>query len=117
MELVKGNSSNLEEFKRLVGRVIVETNENRKVNEEEAKRIRLYLQRLWNLFIREGRLDWDPTADLFTNTLEDTVIEREGTDETDETQTENNEFENIQLRREMAGAIKESININAFWKG
>ena len=69
------------------------------------------MQRLWNLFICEGRLDWDPAADLFTNTLEDTVIEREGTDET---QTENNELENIQLRREMAGAIKESININAF---
>ena len=30
------------------------------------------------------------------------------------TQTSNDEMENVQLRREMAGAIKESINVNAF---
>ena len=39
--LVNEDSPILQEFKRLFRRVIVETNENRNVNEEEAKRIRL----------------------------------------------------------------------------
>ena len=79
MELVKEYSETLEEFKRLVGRVIVETDENRKVNEEEAKRICLHLQRYRNFLIREGGLEWDSSADTFTNTLDNTVIETDPT--------------------------------------
>ena len=115
LELTIVNSQTLTEFKRLVGRVIVETDENRKVNEEEAKRIRLHLQKLWNLLTREGELEWDSVVDVFANTFNNTVMENE-TDPIGfsvRTQTENNELENVQLRREMAGAIKESINVNA----
>ena len=63
--LTSENSQTLEEFKRLVGRVIVETDENRKVNEEEAKRIHLYLERLRNLLTGELDWDWDSSTDLF----------------------------------------------------
>ena len=55
--LTDKNSQTLQEFRRLVGRVIVETDENRKVNEEKAKRIRLSLDRLRNLLTREGELE------------------------------------------------------------
>ena len=67
----------LQEFKRLVGRVIVETDENRKVNEEEAKRICLFLASIYNELTVENVLDWDSSADLFANTLDTTVIEVE----------------------------------------
>ena len=60
-------------IKRLVGRVIVETDENRKVNEEEAKRIRLYLQGSRNSLTCEGELDWDSVADIFANTFDSTT--------------------------------------------
>ena len=104
----------LQEFKRLVGRVIVETDENRKVNEEEAKRIHLSLERTHNKLVVENDLYWDSTADLFANTFDETVIETDPIGFNESTQTQNNELENIQLRREMAGAIKESIDVNGF---
>ena len=42
------------------------------------------------------------------------VIETDPIGFHESTQTENTELENIQLRREMAGAIKESIDVNVF---
>ena len=107
-------TNELQEFKRLVGRVIVETDENRKVNEEEAKQIRLSLERTRNKFVVENDLYWDSTADLFANTFDERVIETDPIGFNESTQTQNNELENIQLRREMAGAIKESIDVNGF---
>ena len=109
LELTIVNSQTLTDFKRLVGRVIIEMDESRKVNEEEAKRIRLHLQRLQNLLTGEGELEWDSVAETFANSLNNSVIE-----ETDpigyhaRTQTENNELEDVQVKREMAGAIKPS---------
>ena len=41
LAITNEDSPILQEFKHWVGRVIVETDENRKVNEEEARRIRL----------------------------------------------------------------------------
>ena len=120
MELTIVNSQTFK-FKRLVGRVIVETDESRKVDEEEARRSLLHLQRLRNLLTREdgnGELEWDSVADTFANSLYNSVIE--GELETDpigfsvRTQTENNKLENVQVKREMAGAIKESIDVYAF---
>ena len=112
--LVNEDSLILQEFKCLVGRVILETDENRKVNEEEAKRIRLSLERIHNKFVVENALDWDSSADLFANTSDETVIETDPIGFHESTQTQNNELENVQLRREMAGAIKESIDVNGF---
>ena len=98
----------------MVGRVNVETDENRKVNEEEAKQIRLSLERTRNKLIVENALDWDSCTDLFANTSDETVIEADPIGFHESTQIQNNELANIQLRREMAGAIKESIDINGF---
>ena len=97
----------------MVGR-FVETDGNRKVNEEEAKRIRLSLERTCNKLVVENNLYWDSTADQFANTFDEIIIETDPIGFNESTQTQNDEFENIQLRREMAGAIKESIDVNGF---
>ena len=89
--LTNKNSDILQEFKRLVGRVIVETDENRKVNEEEAKRIRLSLERIHNKLVVESALDWDSCADIFANTLDETEIEVDPIAFNESTQTQNNE--------------------------
>ena len=112
--LVNEDSPILQEFKHFVGRVIVETDENRKVNEEIAKRIRLSIERIHNKLMVENALDWDSSADLFANTSDETVIEADPMGFHESTQAENNELENIQLRREMAEAINESIDVNGF---
>ena len=62
----------------------------------------------------ESALDWDSSADIFANTSDKTVIETHPIGFHESTQTQNDELENIQLRRKMAGAIKESINVNGF---
>ena len=92
--------------------------ENRKVNKEIAKRIRLSLERIRNKLVVENSLDWDSftdsSADLFANTSNETVIETDPIGFHESTQTKNTELESIQLRMEMAGAIKESIDVNGF---
>ena len=62
----------------------------------------------------ESALDWDSSADLFANTSDETVIETDPIGFHESTQTQNDELENIQLKREIAGAIKESIDVNGF---
>ena len=77
-------------------------------------KIRLSIDRIRNKFVIENDLDWDSSADSFANTSVETVIETSPIGFHEGTQTENTEVENIQLRREIAGAIKESIDVNGF---
>ena len=77
LELTIVNSQTLTEFKRLVVTVIVETDENRKGNKEEARRSLLHLKRLQNLLTREGELEWDSVANTFANSHYNSVIEGE----------------------------------------
>ena len=104
-------------FKRLVGRVIIEVDDSKKVNSEEARKSLLYLHGDWDLLygnLDADGLEWDSSLDPFADSLEDTKREVDPLGYSVRTQTENDGSENNQLIREMGGALKEAIDLNGF---
>ena len=72
----------------------------------------MFLDKTRNSLALEGELEWDSSADLFANESDDMVIKAETDPLGYHVSTQTHDYGNIQLRREMAGAIKESNNVN-----